>query len=61
MCFSLRSRLSRAGNPNQKEWRRDVVFAGYEVAIQKDVSAEKMIFGVAEIDPERKAELIKVE
>ncbi|QHN77211.1 ABC transporter I family member [Arachis hypogaea] len=42
------------------EWRRDVAFAGYEVAIQMDVSAEKMIFGVAGTDPERRAELIKV-
>ncbi|RYR67702.1 hypothetical protein Ahy_A03g014098 isoform C [Arachis hypogaea] len=42
------------------EWRRDVAFAGYEVAIQMDVSAENMIFGVAGIDPERRAELIKV-
>ncbi|KAE9611907.1 hypothetical protein Lal_00048970 [Lupinus albus] len=42
------------------EWRRDVAFAGFEVPIQMDVSAEKMIFGVAGIDPERRAELIKV-
>ncbi|QHN81478.1 uncharacterized protein DS421_20g687220 [Arachis hypogaea] len=42
------------------DWRRDVAFAGYEVAIQMDISAEKMIFGVAGIDPERRAELIKV-
>ncbi|OAY43572.1 ABC transporter I family member 20 isoform X2 [Manihot esculenta] len=42
------------------EWRRDVAFAGFEVPIQMDVSAEKMIFGVAGIDPQRRAELIKV-
>ncbi|XP_027363953.1 ABC transporter I family member 20 isoform X2 [Abrus precatorius] len=42
------------------EWRRDVAFAGFEVPIQMDVSAEKMIFGVGGIDPERRAELIKV-
>lgn len=42
------------------EWRRDVAFAGFEVPIQMDVSAEKMIFGVAGIDPLRRAELIKV-
>ncbi|KAK2403284.1 ABC transporter I member 20 [Trifolium repens] len=42
------------------EWRRDVAFAGFEVPIQMDISAEKMIFGVAGIDPERRAELIKV-
>ncbi|XLR57557.1 hypothetical protein S83_008229, partial [Arachis hypogaea] len=45
---------------NLIKWRRDVAFAGYEVAIQMDVSAENMIFGVAGIDPERRAELIKV-
>ncbi|CAN7004459.1 unnamed protein product [Brassica rapa subsp. trilocularis] len=42
------------------EWRRDVAFAGFEVSIQMDISAEKMIFGVAGIDPQRRAELIKV-
>ncbi|KAG2335040.1 hypothetical protein Bca52824_006220 [Brassica carinata] len=42
------------------EWRRDVAFSGFEVPIQMDISAEKMIFGVAGIDPRRRAELIKV-
>jgi hypothetical protein len=42
------------------QWRRDVAFAGFEVPIQMDISAEKMIFGVAGIDPARRAELIKV-
>ncbi|CAN7113572.1 unnamed protein product [Brassica rapa subsp. narinosa] len=42
------------------QWRRDVAFAGFEVSIQMDISAEKMIFGVAGIDPQRRAELIKV-
>jgi CCR4-NOT complex subunit CAF16 len=42
------------------EWRRDVAFAGFEVAIQMDISAEKMLYGVAGIDPQRRAELIKV-
>ncbi|XP_010558330.1 PREDICTED: ABC transporter I family member 20 [Tarenaya hassleriana] len=42
------------------EWRRDVAFAGFEVPIQMDIPAEKMIFGVAGIDPQRRAELIKV-
>lgn len=42
------------------QWRRDVAFAGFEVPIQMDVSAEKMIFGVSGIDPHRRAELIKV-
>ncbi|XP_050234518.1 ABC transporter I family member 20 [Mercurialis annua] len=42
------------------EWRREVAFAGFEVPIQMDVSAQKMIFGVAGIDPQRRDELIKV-
>lgn len=42
------------------QWRRDVAFAGFDVPIQMDVSAEKFIFGVAGIDPARRAELIKV-
>ncbi|GAB2277341.1 ABC transporter I member 20 [Dionaea muscipula] len=42
------------------EWKRDVAFAGFEVSIQMDISAEKMIFGVAGIAPDRRAELIKV-
>jgi len=42
------------------QWRREVAFAGFEVPIQMDISAEKMIFGVAGIDPQRRAELIKV-
>lgn len=42
------------------EWKREVAFAGFEVAIQMDVSAEKMIYGVAGIDPQRRDELIKV-
>ncbi|KAK4406780.1 ABC transporter I family member 20 [Sesamum angolense] len=42
------------------EWRREVAFAGFEVPIQMDVSAEKMIFGVAGIDPQRRDELIKL-
>lgn len=42
------------------EWRREVAFAGFEVPIQMDVSAEKMIFGVPGTDPQRRDELIKV-
>uniref|UniRef100_A0A804R7G2 ABC transporter domain-containing protein n=1 Tax=Zea mays TaxID=4577 RepID=A0A804R7G2_MAIZE len=41
------------------EWRRDVAFAGYQVNIQMDISAEKMIFGIAGVDPKRRDELIK--
>ncbi|XP_062215787.1 ABC transporter I family member 20-like [Phragmites australis] len=42
------------------EWRRDVAFAGYQVNIQMDISAEKMLFGVAGVDPKRRDELIKI-
>nr|GLL17594.1 ABC transporter I family member 20 [Ipomoea trifida] len=42
------------------EWRREVAFAGFEVPIQMDVSAQKMIFGVAGVNPQRRDELIKV-
>lgn len=42
------------------EWKRDVAFAGFEVSIQMDISAEKMIFGVGGVEPERRTELIKV-
>lgn len=42
------------------EWKRDVAFAGFEVSIQMDISAEKMIYGVSGVDPQRRDELIKV-
>lgn len=42
------------------EWRRDVAFAGFDVPLQMDISAEKMIFGVQGIDPNRRDRLIKV-
>ncbi|CAL9111267.1 unnamed protein product [Musa textilis] len=42
------------------EWRRDVAFAGFEVSIQMDISAEKMIYGVSGVDPQRRDELINV-
>lgn len=42
------------------EWRREVAFAGFEVPIQMEISADKMIFGVAGIHPQRREELIKV-
>ncbi|KAG6472057.1 hypothetical protein ZIOFF_069512 [Zingiber officinale] len=42
------------------EWRREVAFAGFEVSIQMDISAEKMINGVSGIEPNRRDELIKV-
>ncbi|CAN6681141.1 unnamed protein product [Malus baccata var. baccata] len=43
-----------------REWRRDVAFARFDVPIQMDVSADKLINGVAGINPQRRAELIKV-
>ncbi|KAL8265627.1 hypothetical protein R6Q59_002971 [Mikania micrantha] len=42
------------------EWRREVAFAGFDVAIQMDISAEQMLFGVSGVNPQRRAELIKV-
>lgn len=42
------------------EWRRDVAFAGFDVPLQMDISAERMIFGVQGIDAERRSRLIKV-
>lgn len=42
------------------DWRRDVAFAGFDVPLQMDVAAEKMIFGVQGVDPARRERLIKV-
>lgn len=42
------------------EWRRDVAFAGFDVPLQMDVPAEKMIMGVQGIDASRRERLIKV-
>jgi CCR4-NOT complex subunit CAF16 len=42
------------------QWRRDVAFAGFDVPLQMDIPAEKMIFGVQGIDAERRDRLIKV-
>ncbi|KAL3814617.1 hypothetical protein ACJIZ3_015885 [Penstemon smallii] len=42
------------------EWRREVAFAGFEIPIQMDLSAQKMIFGVTGVHPQRRDELIKV-
>ncbi|CAL8468267.1 g7807 [Coccomyxa elongata] len=41
-----------------QQWRRDVAFAGYNVPIQGDISAGKMIFGVDGVDAERRQKLI---
>ncbi|XP_035845311.1 uncharacterized protein LOC118491556 [Helianthus annuus] len=38
----------------------EVAFVGFDVAIQTDISAEKMSFGVLGVNPHRRAELIKV-
>mmetsp|Transcript_32355 Transcript_32355/g.91707 ORF Transcript_32355/g.91707 Transcript_32355/m.91707 type:complete len:292 (-) Transcript_32355:67-942(-) len=39
-------------------WRRDVAFAGYDCALQGDIQAGEMIFGVESIDPQRRQKLI---
>ncbi|CAI5520696.1 unnamed protein product [Closterium sp. Naga37s-1] len=41
------------------EWRRDVAFAGFDVPLQMDISARKMLFGAA-ADAARRDKLIKV-
>jgi CCR4-NOT complex subunit CAF16 len=40
------------------QWRRDIAFAGSDVPMQGDISAGKMIFGVEDVDPERRHRLI---
>ena len=41
-------------------WRRDIAFAGKNVALQGDISAGKMIFGVDGVDPDRRDRLIRL-
>jgi len=41
-------------------WRRDIAFAGNNVALQGDISAGKMIFGVEGVDPDRRDRLIRL-
>ena len=41
-------------------WRRDIAFAGKNVALQGDISAGKMIFGVEGVDPDRRDRLIRL-
>ncbi|WPT13290.1 ABC transporter I family member 21 [Picochlorum sp. SENEW3] len=41
-------------------WRRDIAFAGNNVALQGDISAGKMIFGVENVDPARRERLIRL-
>eukprot|EP00271_Cylindrocystis_brebissonii_P003722 TRINITY_DN14992_c0_g1_i1.p1 TRINITY_DN14992_c0_g1~~TRINITY_DN14992_c0_g1_i1.p1 ORF type:complete len:340 (-),score=34.14 TRINITY_DN14992_c0_g1_i1:155-1174(-) len=42
------------------DWRREVAFAGFDVPLQMDIPARKMIFGVQGVDPARRDRLIKV-
>ena len=41
-------------------WQRDIAFAGYNVPLQGDIPAGKMIDGIGGVDPERKKRLMKV-
>lgn len=41
-------------------WRRDVAFAGNDVALQADIAAGVMIFGVEGVDPQRRDHLIEL-
>lgn len=59
-CWSFASNLILICGNLLIQWRREVAFAGFDVPIQMDVSADKMIFGVAGVDPKRRDELIKV-
>ncbi|DBA89037.1 TPA: ABC transporter I member 20 [Trebouxia sp. C0005] len=40
------------------QWRRDVAFAGYNIALQGDLAAGEMIHGVEGVDPNRRQQLI---
>lgn len=42
------------------QWRRDIAFAGNNVAMQGDISAGSMIFNVEGVDPARRAYLISL-
>lgn len=41
-------------------WQRDIAFAGYNIPLQGDFSALKMINGITGVDPKRKEKLIQV-
>lgn len=41
-------------------WQRDIAFAGYNIPLQGDFSALKMIKGITGVDPVRREKLIKV-
>jgi CCR4-NOT complex subunit CAF16 len=40
------------------QWRRDIAFAGNNVALQGDIGAGQMLFGVEGVDPERRDRLV---
>lgn len=40
------------------QWRQDVAFAGYNIALQGDLAAGEMIHGVEGVDPKRRQQLI---
>ena len=42
------------------QWTRDVAFAGFEVPLQMDVAARKMIYGTPGVDIARRDRLVKV-
>ncbi|KAL3146681.1 hypothetical protein ABBQ32_000909 [Trebouxia sp. C0010 RCD-2024] len=42
------------------QWRRDVAFAGYNIALQGDLAAGEMIHGVEGIEPSRRQRLIEL-
>ena len=42
------------------QWRRDIAFAGNDIAMQGDISAGSMIFNVEGVDPARRAHLISL-
>lgn len=42
------------------QWRRDIGFAGSNVAMQGDIAAGKMLFGVEGVDPARRDRLIRL-
>jgi len=41
-------------------WRRNVAFAGFDVPLQGDFPAGKMIYGIEGVDPARRERLIKL-
>eukprot|EP00216_Chloropicon_sp_CCMP2111_P005706 CAMPEP_0198237444 /NCGR_PEP_ID=MMETSP1446-20131203/3295_1 /TAXON_ID=1461542 ORGANISM="Unidentified sp, Strain CCMP2111" /NCGR_SAMPLE_ID=MMETSP1446 /ASSEMBLY_ACC=CAM_ASM_001112 /LENGTH=315 /DNA_ID=CAMNT_0043919611 /DNA_START=229 /DNA_END=1173 /DNA_ORIENTATION=- len=54
--LTVHGRLSYIGGT----WQRDIAFAGYNVPLQGDIAAIKMINGVRDVDPERRKRLIEV-